>query len=113
MPRPALTLSANLRPRAAQFIRRRFAGLAAALALAALATTTMSGQYAMTASRDRYSIAFFYSPNIDARIEVLPSCTSPTNPPRYPPAIYRDLVKAFYSANYFHQQDHAKTPAAL
>src|SRR5205823_2237330 len=63
--------------------------------------------------RDRYSIAFFYSPNIDARIEVLPSCTSPTNPPRYPPAIYRDLVKAFYSANYFHQQDHAKTPAAL
>src|SRR5204862_7099481 len=53
MPRPALTLAANRRPRAAQFIRRRFPGLAAAPALAALATTTMSGQYAMTASRDR------------------------------------------------------------
>src|SRR5437867_3306487 len=53
MPRPALTLSPNLRPRAAQFIRRRFAGLAAALALAALATATTSGQYTITASRDR------------------------------------------------------------
>ena len=26
--------------------------------------------------RDRYSIAFFYSPNIDATIECLPTCTS-------------------------------------
>jgi isopenicillin N synthase-like dioxygenase len=63
--------------------------------------------------RDRYSIAFFYSPDIDATIECLPTCTSPTDPPRYPAAVYRDLVKAFYSANYFHQQDHARTPAAL
>ena len=63
--------------------------------------------------RDRYSIAFFYSPNVTARIEVLPSCVSPTNPARYAPAIYGDLVKAFYSANYFHQKDHASTPAAL
>jgi isopenicillin N synthase-like dioxygenase len=63
--------------------------------------------------RDRYSIAFFYSPNVDARIEVLPSCTSATNPARYEPAIYGALVKAFYSANYFHQRDHARTPAAL
>jgi isopenicillin N synthase-like dioxygenase len=59
--------------------------------------------------RDRYSIAFFYSPNVDATIECLPSCTTPTNPPRYAPAIYGDLVKAFYSANYFHQKDHART----
>ena len=59
--------------------------------------------------RDRYSIAFFYSPNIQATIECLPSCTGPTNPPRYEPALYGDLVKAFYSANYFHQKDHAAT----
>jgi isopenicillin N synthase-like dioxygenase len=52
---------------------------------------------------DRYSIAFFYSPNVDAVIECLPSCTGPDNPPRYPPAVYRDLVLEFYSANYFHQ----------
>jgi isopenicillin N synthase-like dioxygenase len=63
--------------------------------------------------RDRYSIALFYSPNVRARIEVLPSCVSPTNPARYEPAIYGDLVKAFYSANYFHQKDHARTAAAL
>jgi isopenicillin N synthase-like dioxygenase len=63
--------------------------------------------------RDRYSIAFFYSPNIAARIECLPSCAGPGNPPRYEPAVYGDLVRAFYSANYFHQTDHAQTPAAL
>ncbi len=63
--------------------------------------------------RDRYSIAFFYSPNVTARVEVLPSCVSAANPARYEPATYGDLVKAFYSANYFHQKDHARTPAAL
>jgi isopenicillin N synthase-like dioxygenase len=63
--------------------------------------------------RDRYSIAFFYSPRITARIEVLPSCVSAARPAQYPPAVYGDLVKAFYSANYFHQKDHARTPAAL
>jgi isopenicillin N synthase-like dioxygenase len=57
--------------------------------------------------RDRYSIAFFYSPNVDAVIECLPTCTGPDAPPRYPPAVYGDLVRAFYSANYFHQKDYA------
>jgi isopenicillin N synthase-like dioxygenase len=62
--------------------------------------------------RDRYSIAFFYSPNVDTVIECLPSCVGPDNPPRYPPAVYRDLVRAFYSANYFHQKDYAGPRAA-
>ena len=53
--------------------------------------------------RDRYSIAFFYSPDPAARIEVLPTCTGPGNPPRYEPAVYRDLVLQFYNANYFHR----------
>ena len=53
---------------------------------------------------DRYSIAFFYSPNVDTVIECLPSCVAPGDPPRYPPARYGDLVLQFYSANYFHQQ---------
>jgi isopenicillin N synthase-like dioxygenase len=57
--------------------------------------------------KDRYSIAFFYSPNVDARIECVPSCVSQDNPPRYPPAVYRDLVLAFYNANYFHRQGYA------
>jgi isopenicillin N synthase-like dioxygenase len=56
--------------------------------------------------RDRYSIAFFYSPNVNAMIECLPSCVSADDPPRYPPAVYGDLVRAFYSANYFHQKNY-------
>jgi isopenicillin N synthase-like dioxygenase len=61
--------------------------------------------------RDRYSIAFFYSPDIHATIECLPTCVSTTNPARYEPAVYGDLVKAFYSANYFHQKDHPRAAA--
>jgi isopenicillin N synthase-like dioxygenase len=61
---------------------------------------------------DRYSIAFFYSPNPDAVIEPLPSCVGPGNPSRYPPAVYRDLILAFYRANYFHQPGHQSEAAA-
>jgi isopenicillin N synthase-like dioxygenase len=56
---------------------------------------------------DRYSIAFFYSPSVDSVIECLPSCVGPGNPPRYPPAVYRDLVLEFYNANYFHRKSYA------
>ena len=35
------------------------------------------------------------------------------NPPRYPPAVYRDLVLEFYNANYFHRAGNAKTAAPL
>jgi len=61
--------------------------------------------------RDRYSIAFFYSPNIDAVIECLPTCVSATDPARYPRAVYRDLVLEFYNANYFHRKDYAGAEA--
>jgi isopenicillin N synthase-like dioxygenase len=60
--------------------------------------------------KDRYSVAFFYSPNVDAAIEYLPSCVGADNPPRYPRAIYRDLVLEFYNANYFHRQGQAPSP---
>lgn len=46
-------------------------------------------------------------------IDCLPSCVSADNPPRYPKAVYRDLVLAFYRANYFHQQGHKSEAAAL
>lgn len=61
--------------------------------------------------KDRYSIAFFYSPNVAATIECLPSCVGPGNPARYPPAVYRDLVLDFYNANYFHRKDYAGNAA--
>src|SRR5438128_7579700 len=62
---------------------------------------------------DRYSIAYFHSPNPDSVIECLPSCVSADNPARYPPAVYRDLVLEFYRANYFHQKGHRSDAAAL
>jgi isopenicillin N synthase-like dioxygenase len=61
---------------------------------------------------DRYSTAYFHSPNPDSIIECLPSCVSPDNPPRYKPAVYRDLVLEFYRANYFHQKGHKSGAAA-
>jgi isopenicillin N synthase-like dioxygenase len=60
---------------------------------------------------DRYSLAYFHSPNPDSVIECLPSCTSSDNPPRYQPAVYRDLVLEFYRANYFHQKGHRSDAA--
>jgi len=36
-------------------------------------------------SRERTSLVFFHQPNFDARIECLPSCQGPDNPPRYAP----------------------------
>jgi isopenicillin N synthase-like dioxygenase len=61
---------------------------------------------------DRYSIAYFHSPNPDAVIAPLPSCCDDDNPPHYEPAVYRDLVLAFYRANYFHQTGHRSEAAA-
>jgi len=60
---------------------------------------------------DRYSIAYFHSPNPDTIIECLPSCVSTENPARYPAAVYRDLVLAFFRANYFHQKGHRSDAA--
>ena len=60
---------------------------------------------------DRYSIAFFYSPNPASTIECLPNCTSASDPPHYPPAVYRDLILDFYNANYFHREGYAAQAA--
>lgn len=60
---------------------------------------------------DRYSIAYFHSPNPDRVIECLPSCTGSDNPAHYPPAVYRELVLEFYRANYFHQKGHRSAAA--
>lgn len=62
---------------------------------------------------DRYSIAYFHSPNPDSVIECLPSCVSADDPARYPPAVYRDLVLEFFRKNYFHQKGHDSEAAKL
>jgi isopenicillin N synthase-like dioxygenase len=55
---------------------------------------------------DRYSLAYFHSPNPDAIIAPVASCVSADNPPKYEPTVYRELVLAFFRANYFHQRGH-------
>ena len=62
---------------------------------------------------DRYSIAYFHSPNPNSVLECLPSCVSAANPAQYAPAVYRDLVLDFYRANYFHQKGHKSSAAEL
>jgi len=62
---------------------------------------------------DRYSIAYFHSPNPASVIECLPTCVSADNPALYPPALYRDLVLEFYRKNYFHQKGHQSEAAQL
>jgi isopenicillin N synthase-like dioxygenase len=62
---------------------------------------------------DRYSIAYFHSPNPNSTIQCLPSCVSADNPARYPPTVYRELVLEFYRANYFHQKGHQSSAAEM
>jgi len=57
---------------------------------------------------DRYSLAYFHSPNPYQMIEVLPSCTDAAHPAKYPPALYADLIREFYGANYAHQKDYGR-----
>ena len=45
------------------------------------------------AARERYSIAFFFDPNPDAEVAVIPSCVAPGEPARYPPVLAADYLK--------------------
>lgn len=59
---------------------------------------------------DRYSMAYFHSPNAYRTIEVLPTCTDADNPPKHEPALYADLIKGFYAVNYSHQKKYGDAP---
>ena len=48
----------------------------------------------LTGSTRRLSIVLFTGPNQDARIECLPSCAGPGQPPRYQPVIVREHLMA-------------------
>ena len=43
--------------------------------------------------RERYSIAFFYDPNPDAEVAVIPSCVEPGESVRYEPVLAADYLK--------------------
>jgi isopenicillin N synthase-like dioxygenase len=50
--------------------------------------------------RHRYAVPFFMAPHLDARIECLPTCTSPANPPRWEPISYEGWITKWTDANY-------------
>jgi isopenicillin N synthase-like dioxygenase len=53
-----------------------------------------------SASRDRYSIAFFYSPRPDSRIECLPTCTDPEHPPKFAPCTAAEHTYEMFRRSY-------------
>ncbi|MBX9700267.1 MAG: isopenicillin N synthase family oxygenase [Acetobacteraceae bacterium] len=52
----------------------------------------------------RYAIPFFYGPDNDAVIRVVPSCISPETPPRYEPLLYLDHRLKLNRTNFAHRQ---------
>jgi len=54
--------------------------------------------------RDRYSIAFFFDPNADAKVECLPTCMSAERPSRYPPITGAAYLKERLDATYAHRR---------
>jgi isopenicillin N synthase-like dioxygenase len=48
----------------------------------------------------RYAAPFFMAPHLDARIECLPSCAAPDNPPRWEPISYEGWITKWTDANY-------------
>lgn len=53
--------------------------------------------------RERYSIAFFFDPNPDARVACLPSCSSAARPARYPPITAAEHLRERLDATYAHR----------
>jgi isopenicillin N synthase-like dioxygenase len=58
---------------------------------------------------DRYSMAYFHSPNVTRTIRVAPPCTDADHPAKYEPVLYADLIREFYNVNYSHQKGYGKT----
>lgn len=60
-----------------------------------------------SSGRRRYSIPFFFGVNSREMIEVLPSCQSPQNPPRYAPIEAGAYIRSRFDDTYAHRQEDA------
>ncbi len=45
---------------------------------------------------ERYVFPVFISPNLDAKVECLPTCQGPGNPPKYPPTTCEEICLAYF-----------------
>ena len=57
------------------------------------------------AGRQRFSMPFFFDPDLEAEIACLPTCQGPDNPPRHAPIRYLDHILAFTGRNFDHNRD--------
>jgi isopenicillin N synthase-like dioxygenase len=55
--------------------------------------------------RERYSMPFFFDPSFDADLTVLPTCTGPGNPPRWPPTTGGQHLLDMISATFDYHRD--------
>ena len=59
-----------------------------------------------TGGGHRYSVPFFFDPNMNVPIECLETCRSAENPPKYPPVLYGDYLLSRLDAHYaYRRQD--------
>ncbi len=56
-----------------------------------------------TSGKKRYSIPFFFGVNSQEVIEVLPSCQSEENPPKYKPITAGDYIRSRFDDTYAHR----------
>ncbi len=54
----------------------------------------------LQSQQDRYSIPFFFDPNVHAMIEVLPTCVDEQRSPQFPPIMYTDYAIERFKPNY-------------
>lgn len=62
--------------------------------------------------RDRYSLAFFMCPRLDAVGECLPSCRAPGNPAKYEPESFWQFHTGYMSRVYPHFEERWENPRA-
>ena len=53
-----------------------------------------------SSGKERYSIPFFFGVRTDVKLECLPTCQGPGNPPRYPPLSYAEYFAEIRKKNY-------------
>lgn len=54
--------------------------------------------------RERYSIATFFDPDYDVKVECLPNCSSAQRPPRHAPLVAGEYIMSRYDQTYAYRQ---------